>query len=750
MTKTIDIELPDEPVAHSPRKPANGGPWHALLEHSTQVATLAGEFARPLGLGRAARLIGMWHDAGKASARWQKHLLGRVRRPDDPYERVPHAIVGAWAVYGSFATRPSLGYAPALSIACHHTGLIDRGDFLEKLRAERKDPDTLAACDAAHALFDDHAPITPECVEDTLVDVQSGTTHGLALRVRMLHSCLLDADSLDTERHFSPDTASRRGVDVSMGELWARFEANHEAFVSGVDPTRELNARRAQMYQDALDAAKRPPGFYSLTMPTGAGKTRAGMAFALKHAATHGQRRVIVAIPFTSIIEQNAATYREILGEHAVLEHHSATHIPLHRHEETSRELDRRLCTQNWDAPVVVTTNVQFFESLFSSRNRRLRKLHNIAGSVVVLDEVQTLPPHLLYLTLMALRRLVDEFGCTIVFSTATQPAFTDRTLGIGWEGAALGGITEIITDPHEHFDALRRVDYRIVGGKLTWGRLAERLTPSPQVLCIVNTVAASQQLLAHLRTRVDQDRLFALSSRLCPAHRREVLDRVRERLADGLPCVLVSTQVVEAGVDIDFPVVWRARAPLDAIIQAAGRCNREGLLALPGRVCVFTPEEAVLPGGAYTVGTYKANELLSRGCDLGDPDTATDYFAALYMRASSLTEQQGLIERELALDFNTVDEGYRLIEDDQTALLIRRDDAPEDERDVIATALAEIALRGLRARDLRVLSDYMVALREGPFEDAFARGLITRPVPDEDLYEWVGDYDALLGLTLP
>jgi len=742
------IALPTSLVAHSPREPVDQNHWHLLVDHSNAVAYLAQGFARPLGLCEAAHLIGMWHDAGKASRTWQHYLLGRVNNPRGAFTIVPHAVVGAFAMYEAFRGELARAYAPALCIASHHSGLDDRVGFAKKIRHAMRDAATQNACAQAHVLLDPHAPIDSTRVEDSLLVDDESKKEGLALRIRMLHSCLIDADCLDTERHFDPSTASSRGRAKSPSELWSLFEANHAEFVRGVDLTRDLNARRASMYEDAVAAADGAQGFYSLTMPTGGGKTRAGMAFALRHARQHGLARVIVAIPFTSIIEQNAGVYRDILGERNVLEHHASTHTPLHRADETPHERAQRLAAQNWDAPVVVTTNVQFFESLFSSRNHRLRKLHNIANSLILLDEVQTLPPRLLWLTLFGLRRLVEEFGCTVVFSTATQPAFTLETLGEEWKGAGLEGVEEIVTRPDEHFAALKRVEYEVVPGSLSWDELASRVLETHQALVIVNTVANSLAALESVVVSADPDRVLYLSTRLCASHRREVLEEVQRRLVAGEACLLISTQVVEAGVDIDFPVVWRARAPMDAMIQAAGRCNREGRGVAPGRVYLFQPEDDALPGGAYRVGREQADFLLDEGVDLAHPDAATRYFRRLYARATSVRQQGDLIDDEFALNFESVSREYKLIDDDQVSVLVRRGCAPRDETDTIAAVLVEVSKFGLRARHLRALQSYMVSIRRHVFQGYMARGLIAQPVGSEELYEWTGGYDSLRGVT--
>ena len=413
--------------------------------------------------------------------------------------------------------------------------------------------------------------------------------------VRLMFSTLVDADFLDTEEHFDPAASGMRGTALALPELWRRFEINHATMPAGLGPVADV---RADVYKACLAAADEPSGLFRLTVPTGGGKTLSAMAFALRHAISHSLDRVIVAVPFLTITEQTADAYRWAFGpldgdELTVLEHHSGVvEQPDDAGDQDSSQVRRRLATENWDAPIVVTTTIQLFESLFSAHPGRCRKLHRLARSVIVLDEAQALPPHLLTPILDAVTELVRHYGATVVLSTATQPAFEAIPVFRRLQAC------EIVPNPERHFAALRRVRFEWPTEPWPWAEVARRMMEAPQALAVVNSKADALDLLDTL----DDPDTMHLSTLLCGAHRRAVIAEVRRRLGAGEPCRLVSTQVVEAGVDLDFPLVLRARGPLDSIIQAAGRCNREGRL-VSGSVVVFRPEAGHLPAGWYSDG---------------------------------------------------------------------------------------------------------------------------------------------------
>lgn len=452
-----------------------------------------------------------------------------------------------------------------------------------------------------------------------------------ALHTRFLFSCLVDADFLDTEEHFKPAISAMRATPSLLAEdnLKALLTLLYSKPADG-----EVNLRRRQLLQDCLSKAKTPPGLFTLTAPTGSGKTLSSLAFALQHIAAQNNalplddagrfRRIIVVIPFTTVIEQTAREYRKVFESvfrpDYVLEHHSAvaprpTESDRERDAEEARLRRARLAAENWDAPIVVTTSVQFFESLFSNRTSDCRKLHNITRSVVLFDEVQTLPPRLVPSLLSAVNLLVKDFGVTAVFGTATQPAFECAGPAILGEWKP----TPIASDVEAFAETMRRTRIEIAPREtqMTWHEVATAMTDPnqpQQALCVVNTTKDARALFQLLKASPLGTHCFHLSSRMCAAHRQIKLKEICRRLGTKVkePCILVSTQLIEAGVDVDFPVVWRALGPLDSIIQSAGRCNREGHSPEPRPVHVFRPADGGVPRGPYEIAMKRTEAFLA------------------------------------------------------------------------------------------------------------------------------------------
>ncbi len=686
-----------EPLAHSANE---RGETQTLREHLEAVAAQAADFAARFGAREFGRLAGLWHDLGKVSPAFQEHLeSGETGGGPD------HKTAGAVV-----AQKAGLS-AIAFAIAGHHGGLPSPSDLKERLRRALADPEVLQRAEPC-AQPQDELPPPPYAAQPLSAD----------FFVRMLFSALTDADYLDTEGHFKPEKGRLRGYNLKLEDLYGRL-LNSQKRLSSHGP---INEARNAVYHAALDTAHHRPGFFSLTVPTGGGKTRTAMAFALKHALKHDMDRVIVVIPYTSIIEQNADVYRRIFGTDAVLEHHTA----LDPDEQSKRH---RLAAENWDARIVVTTSVQFFDSLHANKPSRCRKLHNVARSVVILDEVQTLPVGLTEPTLDAMRELAARYDTTFVLCTATQPAFRPRE---GFPG--LPDMREIVTDAPDLFYDLKRVEFELRalhGGKQTWDEVAREMSERRQCLCIVNTKKDALRLYRMLPA---SDR-FHLSSAMCPAHRLRALKDVKKRLASGRPCRLISTQVVEAGVDIDFPVVYRAFGPLDSIVQAAGRCNREGELP-SGRCIVFEPEDGGMPPGAYRRAAQQTR-VVAKDLDpqsLDDPELFQGYFRRLY-GVSDLDEKKILRSRE-RLNFPHTAADYRLISARTTSVIIR------DEAD-------ERMLESLRRMDgisrfaLRKLQRFTVSLYPNQLQRAAEAGLVSE-LPGGILL-WNGDYDQETGIQL-
>ena len=704
------------------------GKRHDLVSHLRGVADLTARFAANLGAAGAGRYLGLWHDLGKFHPAFQQYLLAgeasastRTRGPD-------HKAAGA-----AVAAR-HLGL-PALLVQGHHGGLRTPNDLRTWLSQRIADPTSREALDWARRAVSDLEPAARLALPAHVEHDSSAAE----LFLRLLFSALVDADYLDTEEHFHAETTALRGGEATIAQLWERFERDQRRRYSG-PPESMVHQARREIYEACLGAAERPPGLFRLTVPTGGGKTRSSMAFALRHALRHGQRRIVVAVPFISITEQTADVYHGIFepsgdARPVVLEHHSGT---------TSGAADAddydpatvwsRLAAENWDAPVIVTTTVQLFESLFACSTSQSRKLHRLARSVVILDEAQALPPRLLKPILDVLRQLCAHYGTTVVLSTATQPAF--ESIPVFADVPA----TEIVPDSARLFEALRRVEYEWrTDSALGWEEVAEVMRGERQALAVLNT---KRDALALLHALDDPDALH-LSTLLCGAHRRRVIAEVRRRLADAEPCRLVSTQVIEAGVDLDFPVVLRALGPLDGIIQAAGRCNREGRLER-GRVLVFRPKEGGLPVGVYRVAAGTTESLLQRGgLDPDDPEVSRAYFRRLFETLD--TDAERIQELRARLDYPEVARRFRMI-DDVTESVVVPYGSPEEQR-AVGKWLDRLRDGAPDARlILRRLQPYLTSVREREARRYERQGLIGPVLPGLGI--WLGRYDAVRGLT--
>jgi CRISPR-associated endonuclease/helicase Cas3 len=541
--------------------------WQPLAEHLQNVATLAAKFAAPFGAEKEAHLAGLLHDLGKYRDEFQAYLRGKRASSAE----TQHAIFGAaWA---AAEYRPQL-FASKLAIAGHHAGLHNHCDLegmccKPSLRISETIP-------ALIALFEKELgplPRLPTPPTWVLKSLEIDNAHAAEFYTRLIFSCIVDADRLDSA-HWpaSPLPDTRFDADTLLAAV--HTERSHKA---KINPDSPLAALRNRIFDTALERAALAPGFFSMTVPTGGGKTLASMAFALAHSRRHGLRRIIVVIPYLSIIEQNAAEYRRIFGDGIVLENHSGVTPSEDAEEEEKSRLE--LVSENWDAPIIVTTSVQFLESLFAASPVRCRKLHRIPRSVVIFDEVQTLPAHLLAPTFNVLRELAANYETSFVFSSATQPAF--RRCPALPDGFLPSELREIAPSPYELFKKLRRVTYRLPspGETFNWPTLATSLAAPPQVLCVVNLTRHArelwEQLSQHLRQLNDfglpyDEAPIHLSSSMCAQHRLDLIARIKERLRLGQPCRVVSTQMIEAEVDVDFPEVWRAIGPLDSIVQVA------------------------------------------------------------------------------------------------------------------------------------------------------------------------------------
>ena len=738
-------------VAHSPNK---SGQWHSLDDHLQGTSQLAGSFAMSFGGQDVAAMLGLVHDAGKASCAWQGKLRA-VHQSGKPRARVgiDHKSLGAdlafqrWGAYGRMA------------IAGHHGGLTSReavrtwfGNVDSALRAS-----ALAELDMAVP----ELAVMREPVRLFTPANLDGDAEHHEMFLRMVFSCLVDADVLDTRQHALGLAAPEVGMPADMAFLASGFAGNVSELTRGAQLT-DVNRERAALYDQCIDAAQMPPGIFRLAAPTGSGKTLSSMAFALEHAARHGKRRVIVAVPYISITEQNAAEYRRFIPRPGVLptvlEHHSSvdsTHGP--------DAYWSRLAAENWDAPVVITTTVQLFESLMGRRTGQVRKLHRLANSVIVLDEVQALPIDLLPVICSALRTLVDKFGVTVLLASATQP--TLQNLG----PLRSMPITEIVTDTTRLYQSLRRVRYDWwLAPKPSLDDVGQRAAGQESALVVVNTIADAATMHTALANHAPIGALVRhLSTGLCPQHRRDALGEVRAALKAGTRTFLASTQLIEAGVDVDFPHVFRAIAPADSLQQAAGRANREGNLGARGGVCtVFDAEDGHYPQSYRSLIGITRSYFGPGKADPDDLPALTSYYTHVYnalniegaqSRAAGITIARKKFDYEMVADGpllgSTRDKAraFRFItEVTMPAVITTYGTLPQQKTirsciDRLRTAVA--TNEPPNTNDLRALQPFTVNLpartRKKPSVDAQCRPVIA------DLSEWVGTYNADTGIDV-
>ena len=703
-----------------------------LFDHLTGVADLAGRFAAAFGEEAMGRLLGLYHDIGKYSQEFQAYMRADEEKKKRLRGSIDHSTAGAQEIVKlgegtgqGKSSRLSKGMAQVMAfcIAGHHGGIPNQGTqanvggegtLLGRLK-RRNLPDYRAYQEA-----------NPEAIlpASRPLEEVARAPFSTMLYTRMLFSCLVDADFLDTEKFMSAGSVEREGF-VSMETLFARFEASVEDkfFRPKTEEERQrlkqpINKKRMALLAESIAAGKEAAGnFYRMTIPTGGGKTISSLAFALHYArhAKKKRKRIIYVIPYTSIIEQNAAVFRDLLGPDSVVEHHQNVDYDDVQDMDMNR---KRLATENWDAPVIVTTNVQFFESLFSNRPSKCRKLHNLAESIVIFDEAQMIPLDYLRPSLAAIEALVRHYDCTAVLCTATQPPLGQ------FFPADLQPI-EICPALVENADFFRRTTIRLREEAMTEESLAEELAAQERVLCIVNVKKTAQRIFDLLG---EQEGTYHLSTNLYPVHREQVLEEIRERLKDGKPCRVISTSLVEAGVDLDFPSVYREINGLDSIVQAAGRCNREGRrTAEESVVHVFSlekREKSKVPSENVRLAAELTKEAVRNfGEDMANPEAIRSYFEELYdLIGDENLDKKKIMEESQEFSFAKIASDFRFIEDLTRPIFIP------------ATIEAETLLvrleSGERSRSLmRKVGRYIVTVytkrNGGPFEQLAARGKI-------------------------
>lgn len=750
--------------AHSAN--ANGD-WHPLQEHLISVAKLAGQFSNNLAWQDEVRLAGLLHDLGKYADRFQARLRGSDSGLD-------HWSQGAWV-----ALAEHQAIAAALAIQGHHVGLqrADK-DALRRMNLQgltQNHPFRLALSDVDHMQLKQRAEADGlffQTPEQTALSPKNGMAYAVAnmLDVRLLFSCLVDADFLDTEAHFEGDAKGKRprpeGPKLDASAALAALDAYMAKLRGATDAQTEVRQARQDLWGAVVCAGKMQPGLFTLTAPTGSGKTLAMLKFALEHAARHNLKRVVLAVPFLSVIEQTAREYRKVFKsfpDNFVLEHHSLAGLGVEAEQHDAEgvsERQRRLLAENWDAPIVLATNVQLLESLFSNRPSSCRKLHNLMESVIMFDEAQSLPGGLAVPTLAALSHLSSAYHSSVVFATATQPAF-DTLHSAVIKHAAQGWQPEEVVQGHaKMFLELERVkvSWPKNGEKRGWAELAAdlRSDSAKQVLCVVNLKRHVLALLKELNGTVG---LFHLSTNMCAEHRRDVLKKVRERLTAGETCRLISTQCVEAGVDLDFPLVYRALAPLEAIAQAAGRCNREGKLNEQdrlGKVVVFEPNaeeelQRCYPTHAYYQAAEVTRTMLTQHGDLNinDPALFRDYYRRLYDLNNPANLNQALNDAITALDFPEVAKHYRLIDQNTIQILVPWAERWE-EFDTLRNETERVGISAKWMRRAQGLAVSIYLTQKGPPAWAIPAKLRRGGTSDEWFFLEGDYYDDTLGLNPP
>lgn len=721
--------------------------WQFLADHLRAVAELAGDRGNKFGAGKAAQMCGWLHDLGKYSLAFQAYIAGRGNSVD-------HSTAGAREAISCGVAGMDMLVAElvAYAIAGHHAGLPDRQGVSASLDARLRDK-KLPELDPiwkTEVEADSCGLFPPRFVLQQTRREQAAFQ--LAFLGRMIFSCLVDADFLDTERHYarvSGEFADRKWPSLNdhVDCLLSAFDSHMDgklAKLSELERNAQLNILRSDILTHVRGNASMPKGIFTLEVPTGGGKTLASLAFALEHAKQWNMDRIVYSIPFTSIIDQTAQIFRGVLGENIILEHHSQIETKTIRSETENRcedqmpEAKLRRAMENWDAPIVVTTNVQLFESLFAHRPSRCRKLHNLANAVIVLDEAQTIPLHVLRPCIAALDELARNYGCTIVLCTATQPALLAPAFVGGFEKTQ-----ELAPEPAQLHDAFRRVTLRTVG-ELSDDALIAELGEVEQGLVIVNSRKHALALY-HKAKASRLEGLVHLTTRQTAADRKRILEEVRQALRDGEPCRVIATSLIEAGVDISFPRVWRAEAGLDQIIQAAGRCNREWERPKEESfVIVFRPTEAEPPKEIKDFAAAM-KRVAPKHSDLFSQAAIEAYFQEVYWQKGDGLDRipvknldgkdaQGSVRQSLAVSggatnfsYRAVGEAFRLIKDGMEPVIIAIEDKPKDVLKALRGGMpASKAARELQSYLVQIPPNYRNALIENGHA-AFVEGFDTQ-----------------------
>ena len=699
--------------------------FQSNAEHEAGVARMAEQFASKIGGKNIGTIMGLLHDLGKEQTGFQKYIR-KMSGYDDAIKqapKTPHAFVGALVAKALY---PKLFPLFSYPIASHHSDLKDYVDF----EALCKEP-IPAEVDWQH--LEKLNVVLPEVMRQMKEE-------DLNHLVRFLFSCLVDADYLDTEAFMNPERNRLRKQQCGIADLLPKLE-EYLHHLSAHAPQNDLNRQRESIQHLCQKEAAGAPGFYSLTVPTGGGKTLSSLLWAMHHAVKNRKERIIIAIPYTSIIVQTAATLRRIFGEENVCEHHSTfdpENLRTEDHDSEANLVRQRLATENWDYPIVVTTNVQLFESMYSNKPSRCRKLHNLANSVLILDEVQILPLDYLQPIVDGLKSYQRILGISVLFTTASQPVLKGEHQGTTRKNFyGFSEIKEIIPQDWQLHEKFRRVELRFDSHRSDYDEVAQRLSEQKRVLCIVNTRKDAAELFNRLPK---EGRTFHLSRRMCPMHIQKTLETIRALLKDPEEKIIrvVSTQLVEAGVDIDFPVVFRQESGLDSILQAAGRCNREGKLKL-GATYVFKLNRP-LPSGALSWANAARMDLPDSS-DWFSPATMSDYFVHLYAKYENFDKKEIVnLLKTNRLQFETAAQSFKLIENEGINIIVNFENSAE--------WVSKIENEGFSYELSKKISKFMVNINQQDFKALCQGGFIQEII--EGLY-FLPDreqYRADIGLT--
>ena len=693
-------------------------------EHCIGVAELAKQFASEFGMGNWGYVLGILHDKGKEKKEFQEYIQDVNGIPGHKHwtkKGKAHAYVGALLAQGLYGKVATTFFGNA--ICGHHAGLYDYFELEKMISSSDLPSEVQMQTDA----------IQLNKVKFTLTENQINHL------VRVLFSCLVDADYLDTEKFMNVSSASQRGHHKKLSELQILLE-DHFCKLNNNSEDSTVNVIRRCVQEQCIKMSSGENGFYSLTVPTGGGKTLSSLLWAMRHAVCNGQKRIIIAIPYTSIIVQTASVLKSIFGEENVLEHHSQFTIDSIIDKDI--RLKAKLASENWDYPIVVTTNVQLFESMFSNKPSDCRKLHNIANSVIILDEVQTLPTDYLQPIVDALKSYQRMFGISVLFTTASQPVLSGLIEGCNPKAAFQGidGITEIIPKEYALHDRLRRVCLEIDNTGSTYDEIADRLSRHDKVLCIVNTRNDAREIFERLPK---EGMTIHLSRMMCPRHVTKAIQEIKQALSDNSETVIrvVATQLIEAGVDIDFPVVYRQEAGLDSILQAAGRCNREGKLDMATAYVFSLSVEHKLYGSIIDANNARLNMINVN--DWFAPETMTEYFRQLYCRKETFDKKdlKTLLYKPTEMCFAEATKEFRLIEETGKTVYVNMDNCLE--------LVERLKNDGITYSLMKQLSQYSVSIHERDFQKLLSYGAIEEVIEGIYVVNDRAQYDTNIGLRL-